>query len=127
RQEVAELEQLADGRDPTTGEPFGTDVRAIFDTFLGRNIPHEGEAIFTLIDGAPHASSVTPLQLLDDPEITEAWSAIEAPVQDEIATAAGAVRYLAVPVGGEGAESGVFVVAVFLDERAGNIIDRTIR
>src|SRR5690606_35973233 len=36
-----ELEQLAAGRDPATGEPFGGDVRAILATFMARNVPRD--------------------------------------------------------------------------------------
>src|SRR5687767_8044464 len=60
RQEVEELEQLAVGRNPNTGQPFGDDLAAIFDTFLRRNIPAEREALFTLIDGRPYAATAAP-------------------------------------------------------------------
>lgn len=60
RQEVGEMDRLSGGRNPSTGEPFGSDVRAIFDTFLSRNIPVQGEALFTLVDGRPHASTTPP-------------------------------------------------------------------
>ena len=117
-QEVNELQQLSDGNDPTTGEPFGTDVAAVFSTFLSRNIPSEGEALFTLVDGRPHASTVTPVQLLDDPALVEQWARLTAPIEAEIASEAGPVRYLAVPVLVEGGEpAGVFVVAIFLAQR----------
>ena len=43
-QEAEEVRVLAAGRDPATGQPFGANVSAIFDTFLRRNIPGEGEA-----------------------------------------------------------------------------------
>src|SRR5690606_6284058 len=36
-QEVREFRSLADGVDPNTGEPFGTNVRRIFAVFLERN------------------------------------------------------------------------------------------
>src|SRR5687767_10819781 len=46
-QETEEFRRLArDGRDPRTGDPFGTDVRALFDVFLARNVPGEGEAFY---------------------------------------------------------------------------------
>ena len=119
RQEVEELKQLATGRNPNTGAPFGDDIAAIFDTFLRRNIPGEGEALFTLIDGQPHASTATPLQLLEDDAVVAEWSAITAPQQAELATRAGRVRYLAVPVLAEDGRRGIFVVAIFLQgERA---------
>lgn len=125
-QEVEELDQLSAGRDPETGQPFGTDVAAIFDTFLRRNIPVEGEALFTLIDGQPYASTATPLQLFEDPEIVAEWAAISATTRAEIETSAGPVRYLATPIQTEGTTSGLFVVAIFLQERRDQI-DRVIR
>ncbi len=116
RQEVQELEQLSSGRNPATALPFGNDIAAIFDTFLSRNIPFEGEALFTLLDGMPHASTVTPLQLLDDPAIVLERGALTEPRQADLDTSAGKVRYLAVPVVGEDGRTGVFVVTVFLKE-----------
>lgn len=114
RQEVEELEQLSTGNDPDTGEPFGNDTEAIFDTFLRRNIPVEGEALFTILDGEPHSSTVTPVQLLDDPEIVETWASITEPTQDELETSAGTVRYLAVPVIADEGPSGVLIATIFL-------------
>lgn len=125
-QEVDELQRLSTGRDPETGQPFGTDIAAIFDTFLRRNIPVEGEALFTLIDGRPYASTSTPLQLFEYPEITSEWAAIESATRKEISTEAGPVRYLAIPVHTEGQTSGTFIVAIFLKERQDRI-DRVIR
>ena len=43
-QERSELERLAAGIDPATGELFADDVEAIFRTFLSRNQPSDGEA-----------------------------------------------------------------------------------
>ena len=68
-QEVEELRRLATGSDPDTGEPFGDDVEAIFDTFLDRNIPVVGETYVTIIDGCPHRSTASPVPLLEDPEL----------------------------------------------------------
>src|SRR5688572_3711394 len=49
-QEVDEFRTLVRlGRNPNTGEPFGRNVRAIFDVFLSRNVPAEGEAVFTYL------------------------------------------------------------------------------
>src|ERR687891_2989548 len=51
-QETEEFRTLAeDGRNPQTGEPFGYDVRAVFDVFLSRNVPGESEAFYTYVDG----------------------------------------------------------------------------
>jgi len=121
-QEVEELQQLSAGNDPETGQPFGDDVRSVFDTFLSRNIPSEGEALFTLVDGRPYASTLAPVQLLNETGLVERWSAITTPVEDEIDTEAGPVRYLAAPVLTSSDEpAGVFVVAIFIEERQDEI------
>ena len=125
-QEAEELQSLSQGRDPATGEPFGTDVAAIFDTFLRRNIPVEGEALFALVDGEPYASTATPLQLLDDPAIVAEWAAISETTRAQTDTSAGPVRYLATPIEVEDDTVGVFVVAIFLRERHEQT-DRVIR
>ena len=43
------MTQLAQGRDPDTGEPFGSDVQAVFDTFLRRNVPASNEVFLTFL------------------------------------------------------------------------------
>jgi signal transduction histidine kinase len=123
QQEADELARLSGGLNPTTGQPFGGDVEAIFATFLSRNLPVEDEALFTLIGGQPYRSTVTPLQLLDDPEVVAEWAAVQTPARSEIDSERGAVRYLAVPVLVEGEIAGTFVVAIFLDGRREDVND----
>ena len=101
-QEVGELEQLSMGRDPESGQPFGTDVGAIFTTFLSRNIPGEGEALFTIVDGAPFASTSAPVQLLERPDVFEEWARVTTSTRGELKSTAGEVRYIAVPVAFDG-------------------------
>jgi two-component system, OmpR family, sensor kinase len=114
-QEVEELRSLATGNDPATGEPFNDDAEAIFDTFLGRNVPLDGEAFFTLVDGQPHKYSLDPpSQLLSDGDLVERWSTIDSPLRLDTATAdGGEVRTLAVPLRAAEGTPGVFVVAAF--------------
>jgi hypothetical protein len=57
-QEVEELRILADGTDPETGEPFGSDVAAIFDVFLARNVPADGEVLLTVVGGEPYKETL---------------------------------------------------------------------
>ena len=53
-QEVAEVRTLlANGRDPSTGQPFGS-LEAVFDVFMDRNIPSPEEAFVTILDGGLH-------------------------------------------------------------------------
>jgi signal transduction histidine kinase len=118
-QEVSELRILADGRDPRTGRPFGTDVRRVFQVFLDRNIPARNEVILTYVNGRPYRRSRTlrapPYRLDQDPRLTARWGRLTRTDQGEISTPGGRVRFLAVPVLIEGAPPATFAVAVFRD------------
>jgi len=117
-QEVDELRLLVGGRDPETGEPFGADTAAVFDTFLSRNVPLDREAFFTIVDGRPHAYSPldVPVQLLDDADRVARWAALTEPLREDLDTAAGEARVVAMPLLRDGAAAGTFVVAAFPDQ-----------
>jgi len=72
-QETSEFRELVGGRDPTTGRPFGTDVQAIFDTYLRRNVPGEGEVLLTFIGRRPY--KYTPRRDYPVQELTSRYSA----------------------------------------------------
>jgi signal transduction histidine kinase len=114
-QETEELRRLATGVDPATGEPFGDDVEAIFTTYLGRNVPSDDEAFYTIVDGRPFAASTGAPPLFDDPQFLPAWRVGEPTVTTGTTDVAGVgeVRALAVPVMRAGEVAGVFVVASF--------------
>jgi signal transduction histidine kinase len=116
QQERGEVEQLAGGTNPATGEPFGADVAAIFDTFLARNLPNEGEVFLTLVDGQPYKATLAPgdVRLQDDPQLVARWASLTEGERGSVGTAEGEVRYLAVPLRADGASQGVFVVADFV-------------
>ena len=122
-QEVEELRTLAAGRNPTTAQPFAGDVAAVFDTFLRRNIPHEGEALLTFVDGRPYKSTVAPYQLASHEELVEHWSRLETMDRGEVETPAGPARYIAIPLREDGVTRGVFVVANFLRAERSEIND----
>ena len=113
QQERAELDALAAGRDPATGEPFAGDVQAIFDTFLRRNLPHEGEVYVTFVDGQPYRTTPSPVRLDTLPEISTRWAVLTEGERGQLSTDAGHVEYLAVPLNSQGTTRGVFVVANF--------------
>jgi signal transduction histidine kinase len=123
-QESAEFEQLAGGNDPATGEPFGDDVRRIFDVFLDRNVPARNEVILTFLDGEFYARSapIPRYELGRDASFVEAVArAAQLPdaTTGRIPSPVGEVDYLAVPVRVEGETRGVFTIAAFRDlERA---------
>ncbi|MGX7672669.1 hypothetical protein [Plantactinospora sp. DSM 117369] len=60
RQEVTEFRRLVGGRDPASGQPFGTDLRAIADTYLLRNEPQTGELVLVFVDGAFYRATANP-------------------------------------------------------------------
>jgi two-component system OmpR family sensor kinase len=116
-QESDELRRLSRGRDPTTGEPFGNRVRRIFEVFLRRNIPSRNETFVTFVDGEPFERSFRepPYRLDRDPELVARWSELSRADRGRVATPAGDIEYVAVPVRSGGRTLGVFVAAIFRD------------
>ena len=116
-QETRELRALAQGNDPETGDPFGDSVDKIFELYLQRNIPSRNEAIITFLNGEPFLRSrrVVPYRLDQDPELIRRWGLLETTDRGSVATPAGRVEFLAVPVIASPQQRGVFVIAVFRD------------
>jgi signal transduction histidine kinase len=114
-QEVEELRRLATGIDPATGEPFATDAAAIFDVFLSRNVPADGEVLLTIVDGQPYKETLgAPVDLAADPALVAEWSELTEPVRRDLVVDGVEARTLAVPLlGDDGATVGVFVVIYF--------------
>jgi two-component system, OmpR family, sensor kinase len=116
-QETEEFRNLAGGRNPETAEPFGDDIRSIFDVFLERNVPAEAEAFYTFADGSAyderHAPSVEEQRL---PEI-DALAATSSPRRGEFELDETRFRYVAVPVTDRsGDPRGVFAVVIDLSD-----------
>jgi signal transduction histidine kinase len=123
-QEADEVASLATGRKPATGEPFGSDVNAIFETFLERNLPVEGEAYYTFVGGRFFRATPSPVALWEDPRVAGRWADLTAPERGEVPTDAGRVRWLAVPLrDATNRTLGVFVVANFLEQEREEIAD----
>jgi len=122
-QESEELRVLAQGRDPTTGERFGNDVRRIFDVFLRRNIPTRNETFVTFVDGRPFERSLDdPIYRLDlDAGIADRWGGLTRTERGAVSTPVGRVEYLAIPVKAGQATRGVFVAANFRDRELADI------
>ena len=123
-QEIEEMTQLAAGNDPATGRPFGNDVEAIFDTFLRRNVPEEGDAFFTFVDAAPFKRSPAPVALEELPQVRGRWAGLTAPDRGELGTEAGRVRWEAIPLQDDAGHTvGVFAVANFVEAERQEIAD----
>ena len=114
-QEVEELRRLASGTNPTTGEPFGTDAAALFDVYLSKIVPADGEVVLTIVDGQPYKETLgAPEDLSQDIELVRRWSQMDAPLRLDVGTGPQEARTLAVPLlDANNATTGVFVVAFF--------------
>lgn len=122
QQEVEEVRLLAGGIDPATGEPFGDDTAAIFDTFLRRSVPADHEAFYTLVGGAPFLSSFdAPIALLDDDELVATWAAATSTQRIDRSTDVGEARMLVVPLSSPAGVEGTFVIAYFPDDELSEI------
>jgi signal transduction histidine kinase len=119
-QESQELRQLAGGRDPDKGRPFGGDVRRIFTVYLERNVPSRNEVVITLVDGRLFLRSrqVAPYRLDLDQELVATWGRLRTTEAASVSTPAGEVRYLAVPLVSGSQPRGIFVAAIFRDLEA---------
>jgi len=116
-QEVEELRALAAGVNPRTGQPFGGDVAAIFDTFLSRNVPSDNEAFYTIVADRGYFYSSSSPDLFADPQFLQAWR-VDEPTETSTTTEVGdvgEVRSLATPLFVDAELAGVFVVASFPD------------
>jgi signal transduction histidine kinase len=113
-QEASEFRRLVNGRDPQTGRPFGTDVQAIFDTYLRRNVPGDEEVLVTFIEDRPYKTSGQrdfPIEELRSQYAR--WTSRSESEQGETDTSAGGVRHLALPIRLGGETRGTFVVLEF--------------
>lgn len=116
-QEIGEFSQLVEvGIDPATGEPFAGDLAAVITTYLERNVPLEGEAVVTVLDGRPFRGDAGG-QAYRGSDLIEQWSRIAEPTRETVDTPDGRVAYLAVPILIEEQQAGVFVVAINIEER----------
>ena len=127
-QEVTEFRRLVGGQDPTTGQPFGSNLRAIADTYLLRNEPQTGEVVLVFVDGQFYrATDQMPYDLTADPGLVAQWTGLTDSLYGHIAdTPAGSARWLAVPVAFDGQVAGHLVVAEFGAERRAEI-DRAVQ
>ncbi len=114
RSVVASAASEQDLDDDDEGEPRGYALAAVFDTYLGQNIPSEGEETLAIIHGEPYASERAhdagfPLQSLDA-EVRR-WASLDAPEQGKLTTPVGELDYIAEPVSIPGERSGALVIA----------------
>lgn len=114
-QEVQEFRGLVGGLNPTTGQPFGDDVAAIFKVFLGRNVPADDEFFVTLLDGKFYRSSprALPDPIRPDSSFVKYWAQLKEREQGEKLTSAGTMIYIVEPVIIKEHTRGVVAIATF--------------
>jgi two-component system, OmpR family, sensor kinase len=117
--EVFEFRQIVEsGNDPETGEPFAT-VADVLETVITYNLARPNEKFLGYVDGEYRYQSriEAPVLLAEDEAFTDRVGAVGEPARGTYDSAAGEVRYLAVPVTLEGdPRAGVAVVAYFADQ-----------
>lgn len=111
-QEVAEIEQLIDGRNPLTGELFSGDIKAIFDVFLARNIPENSEVFITLINGSLYSKSSLDWPIQEEllGQQLNQWQSLIQLQQGRLELAGEIWVYLAYPMPIQKNDRGVFIV-----------------
>lgn len=122
-QEISELERLAQGVDPDTGEPFGGDVEAIFDTYFARNVPGPQEVLLGIVGGVPYLRSAdAPYDIETLDVLVDQWSSTTEPTYATADTPGGSMRTLVIPVTDDaGDRVGTFVVARFPAEEKADV------
>lgn len=114
-QEVAEFRGFAEqAQDPRTGRRVGDDVKRLFDLFLARDVPDEGEATFTFVGDRPYRSNADLSTSRDLLTRVRALGDVRAVRRGDLGTPRGHIRYVAVPVASGGQRRGAFVVTADL-------------
>ena len=125
-QEVAEFRRLVSGNDPETGEPFGRDVRRIFDVYFARNVPHEGEVVVSAVGPRLYKSQRAGDEEYVPGEVLRAVAlegSLERSGSGTIETSSGTARYLSVPVRAGGRTTATFAVVNFPEHERREIVD----
>lgn len=125
-QEIGEFRLLVSGNDPVTGEPFGRDVRRIFDVYFQRNVPNEGEVVLSAVGGRLYKSARSGPDAHLPGETLRAV-AIDNPLDrlgsGTIEISTGSARYLSVPITAGGRTAATFAVVNFPAQERREIVD----
>ncbi|KAB8331771.1 HAMP domain-containing protein [Scytonema tolypothrichoides VB-61278] len=124
--EVKEFRRLTQGRNPSTAQPFGDDVAAIFDVFLSRNIPHDDTFLITLLNGKFYKSNpqLLPVTLQPNSAFVKQSEKLKQPKQGKKLTSTHTIYYLAEPIL-KGKTHGVFLV-VYSDTLARQQVNQAV-
>ncbi|EHR62981.1 sensor histidine kinase [Saccharomonospora cyanea] len=119
RGEIEEFGKLTrSGIDPATGQAF-TSVKQVLNVAITYNLARPNEKFIGYVDGTfvYQSRQQAPVLLADDPNFTALVSTVDTPKEGVYESAAGEVRYLAVPVRlANDPREGVIVAAYFADQ-----------
>jgi signal transduction histidine kinase len=125
-QEAAEFRRLVSGDDPVSGQPFGRDVRRIFDVYFARNVPDEGEVLLSAIDSRLYKSARAGEEEYLPGEALSAI-ALESPLDQSgsgtIETSTGVARYLSVAVRVDDRSVATFAIVNYPGNEQQEIVD----
>ncbi|WP_158751318.1 sensor histidine kinase [Streptomyces bicolor] len=99
-------------------------LRALFVSYLEGYIPEHGQTLITLVDSEPYRRSAEepPARLDTDSALMDRAAAVRSPSYGDAKSAAGSVRFVAVPVTVAGdAPRGVLVIATFTQQERDHI------
>ena len=113
-QEIQEFRLLVDGKDPDTAQPFGENIRAIFNVFFKRNIPISSEYTIALLPEGFHASipAELPPSIARNSPMVRRWQKLTVTERGQVDDSEEQIKYLAEPIKINGRVRGVFVVAI---------------
>ncbi|CAM3027058.1 HAMP domain-containing sensor histidine kinase [Saccharomonospora xinjiangensis] len=118
RSEIEEFSTLTEsGIDPATGQAF-TGIDEVLNAAITYNLARPNEKFIGYVDGtfAYQSRQKAPVPLASDPDFTALVSTVTRPEAGSYGSAAGEVRYVAVPVRLENdPRAGVLVAAYFAD------------
>ena len=78
-QEVDEFDLLVTGSDPETGEPFGSDLRRIFEVYVGRNVPIDGEVVLGIVGNQVEYSTGDAVEVAALGALAQRWRGLDSP------------------------------------------------
>lgn len=99
----------------TLNRPGGPTLPEVFEQHLRARPARSDQAFLTFVDQEPFAASAGAAVALKDLDVASRWAELETSASGETSTAAGPLRWLAVPVLSDQEVIGVFVATSFIE------------
>jgi signal transduction histidine kinase len=111
---AADLRARLDRDASTLGRPGGPTLTSVFDDYLRARPARRDQAFLAIVDGRPFAASAGSRVAVQTLPIASRWASLRTSEAGQVATDAGAMRWLAVPVLSNGRLLGVLVATELL-------------